>query len=613
MILDNISSPDDVKKLNDSEKKVLAEEVRAFLIDNVSKTGGHLAANLGVVELTIALHSVFDPYKDKIVWDVGHQSYVHKIFTGRKDKFPTLRQLGGLSGFPKSEESCADVFNTGHSSTSISAALGFSAANKIKGEDNYAVAMIGDGALTGGMAFEALNHAGSREMPLIVVLNDNGMSISKNVGGLAKRLRKIRNHPKYFKLKSDVKNALDKIPVIGDPVKRRIMKTKKNLKKLILQNVVFEDLGFTYLGPVDGHNISDLTVVLEQAKSLKEPVLIHVQTIKGKGYLPAEKSPGEYHGVKTFDPETGRPLNKAGGESWSQLFGGEICAIGDENKDVVCVTAAMPEGTGLRDFALKFPNRFFDVGIAEQHAVTFCAAMAKSGLIPVFAVYSTFLQRGYDQVLHDVALQNLHVVFCIDRSGPVGADGETHQGIFDISYLSHIPNITVLSPACANDFKTMLRYAINECMGPVALRYPKGLAEYDGSLGVYNGCDMLIENGNRGIIAAVGTMAKKALEVSEILKNRGADVAVIAVKCVKPIDKLTVDMGIKTSGFVVTIENNAVIGGYGEMLEDKIKKPILKFGYPDEPIPQGKVSELEDIYGLTSEKIADKIIKEFNL
>lgn len=417
MILDKLTTSADLKHLSDMQLKILAEEIRHFLIQHVAETGGHLAANLGVVELTLALHQVFDVEHDRIVWDVGHQSYVHKLLTGRRDAFSTLRQQGGLSGFPKSEESNADAFNTGHSSTSISAAVGFAAAARLRGEDYFSVAVIGDGSLTGGMAFEAMNHAGAIQLPVIVVLNDNGMSISKNVGGLSNRLKHLRNTRRYFDFKSNVKSILDKIPLIGSSLKGQLQRTKQWIKPLVVNNVLFEDMGFSYLGPVDGHNIEDLRVVLQQAKILKRPVLIHACTKKGKGYLPAEKNPEYFHGVSSFDFQTGQPLKVTEHQDWSACFGNALIRIAEKQPKVVAITAAMPSGTGLKKFQEKFPTRFYNVGIAEQHAVTFAAAMAKAGMIPCFAVYSTFLQRGYDQLLHDVALQKLHVVFCVDRCG----------------------------------------------------------------------------------------------------------------------------------------------------------------------------------------------------
>ncbi|MEG2380780.1 MAG: 1-deoxy-D-xylulose-5-phosphate synthase [Oscillospiraceae bacterium] len=606
MYLENITSSKDLENLNIVELEKLADEIRKFLIDTISKTGGHLAPNLGVVELTIAIHSVFNPEVDKIVWDVGHQSYTHKILTGRAKNFDKLRQLNGMSGFPKTSESFTDAFNTGHSSTSISAALGFAKAAELSGSTAKSVAVIGDGALTGGMAFEALNQAGSSKTPLIVILNDNGMSISKNVGGLSKKLKKMRNTNSYFKLKDDVKSVLDNIPLLGKPLKNTIRKIKKNIKRIIIQNVIFEDLGFTYLGPVDGHNIIELKTILTQAKKSKEPVIIHVNTKKGKGYEPAEKNPGLFHGISAFDPITGEMDNSNSQISWSDLFGKTICELAEHNDKIVAITAAMPLGTGLLNFASKYPTRFFDVGIAEQHAVTFAAAFAKSDFTPVFAVYSTFLQRGYDQILHDVALQQLHVVFCIDRSGAVGEDGETHQGVYDISYLSHIPGIIILSPSNDVDFIAMLKYAINDCSGPVAIRYPRGKtisASWDViPINSYSG--QVVKVGTDVVIVAVGVMLSQALEAAEILENINISVTVIDAKFVKPIDIELIKKYSDVSKLVVTVENNVLIGGFGEQLESKLGREVIKFAYPDEPIIQGKVSELIKIYGLNGERIA---------
>ena len=614
MILERVNSSSDLRQLNDEELEILAGEIRSFLIEHVSKTGGHLAPNLGVVELTLALHLAFDVETDRIVWDVGHQSYTHKILTGRAGQFDSLRQLGGLSGFPKTKESETDAFNTGHSSTSISAALGFAKAAELKGSGERCVAVIGDGALTGGMAFEALNHAGSSKTPLIVVLNDNGMSISKNVGAISKKLKKIRNTDQYFKFKEDVKSTLDRIPVVGPPLKKGIRKIKKNLKRIVIQNAIFEDMGFTYLGPVDGHNVKDLLTVLNQAKKLNEPVMIHINTVKGKGYKPAEKNPGIFHGISKFDPNTGQPVG-GGAISWSELFGSCITKMAETNDKVIAISAAMPLGTGLSEFALRFPKRFFDVGIAEQHAVTFAAAFAKCGYTPVFAVYSTFLQRAYDQIIHDVALQKLHVVFCIDRSGPVGADGETHQGVYDISYLSHIPGLTILSPSNSSDFQTMLDYAVNSCEGPVALRYPRG--EVLEAAGVLPGLEpskgRLICEGEDVLLVSVGTMITEALKAAELLEQKQIKTAVIDARCVKPMDLKLIRSVAERVRVVATIESNVQLGGFGQMLEAALGREVVKFAYPDEPIVQGNVTELMKIYGLDGKRIARAIENSFRL
>ena len=605
-ILEKISGPQELKNLNNDELKTLAREIRSFLVDRVSKTGGHLAANLGVVELTIAVCLEFDPYKDRIVWDVGHQSYVYKILTGRAERFDTLRKFNGLSGFPKITESDADAFNSGHSSTSISAATGFAAAEKLKGSDVRAVSITGDGALTGGMAFEALNHAGSARLPVIVLLNDNGMSISKNVGGLSKRLKKIRNTHRYYRLKNEVKSVLDKTPVIGGPLKKMFKTLKRIARNLLLPSSLFEDLGFKYLGPVDGHNINDLRTVLRRAKDLKEPVIVHINTKKGKGYLPAEKSPDFFHGIQSFDEKTGKPLSQ-NKKDWSAAFGEKLCDIAKENEKVVAVTAAMPLGTGLSQFASSFPNRFFDVAIAEQHAVTFSAGLARGGFVPVVAVYSTFLQRAYDQMIHDVALMELHVVLCIDRCGIVGGDGETHQGVFDIAYMTQIPSMTVLSPSNRADLDAMLDYAVNTAKGPVSIRYPRGSV-----------CEMeiqpedvmrarLLREGRDVLIVAVGTSVYDALAAADKLEEKGISVSVADARCIKPIDEAFMRKNAQDKCLVVSLEDGIETGGFGQQLESLLGTNVLKIAYPDEPIVQGSVEELKKKYGLDSESIAENI------
>ncbi len=610
MYLENLQLPEDLKKLNNAERSALCDEIREFLIRHVAKTGGHLAANLGVVELTVALHLTFDVYKDQLIWDVGHQSYVHKILTGRAEQFDTLRQFGGMSGFPKTAEDFSDRFDTGHSSTSISAALGYAMANQLQHNDATAVAIIGDGAMTGGMAFEAINHAGSLKTPLVVVLNDNGMSISKNVGGLSRRLKRIRNTNRYFQFKSDVKSILDHVPVLGKPIKNGLITFKRAMKNIILQNAVFEDMGFTYLGPVDGHNIEDLCTVLAQAKRLQEPVLVHVHTKKGKGYSFAEKNPGKYHGIQSFDYATGEPVKKVEGKSWSTCFGEELCKIAAKEDRITAITAAMPLGTGLETFSKMFPTRFFDVGIAEQHAVTFAAGQASAGLIPCFAVYSTFLQRAYDQILHDVALQNLHVVFCVDRSGPVGNDGETHQGVYDISFLSHIPNMRILAPANEEEMRKMLHYAIEQVEGPVAIRYPRGTVmeeafledkEITRAISVCDGTDVLL--------LCVGTTVWDGKNAAEILGKKGIRMQVLHVRSVKPIDMQTIKLCVAGKKMIASVEDNVVLGGFGERVEGLLKRHVVKFGYPDRPIVQGSIKELKQLYGMDGEHIALQIEK----
>lgn len=605
-ILEDIYGVQDIERLNADELEILASEIRTFLVDKVSKTGGHLSANLGVVELTIALCLEFDPFYDRIIWDVGHQSYVHKILTGRGDKFDTLRKMDGLSGFPKISESDADAFNSGHSSTSVSAAAGIAAAEKLKGSNVCAVAVIGDGAMTGGMAFEALNHIGSAKLPVVVVLNDNGMSISKNVGGLSKHLKRIRTTQKYFRLKAEVKSIVDNIPVVGKHLRKFVHRVKKVIRNLILPGKLFEDLGFKYLGPIDGHNISALRTVLKRAKEMREPVIVHINTKKGKGYAPAEKNPDLFHGISEFDKDTGVPL-KSNGAGWSDYFGDKLCCIAEKNKKVAAVTAAMPLGTGLEKFAKMYPERFFDVAIAEQHAVTFSAGLALSGLVPVVAVYSTFLQRAYDQIIHDVALMGLHVVFCIDRCGPVGSDGETHQGMFDIGYMTQVPSMTVLSPSNAMDFEQMLNFAVNEAKGPVTVRYPRGKitgADVD-FIDVLK--SRLVRDGEDVLIAAVGISVYDAQAAAEILSRSGISAAVADVRCIKPIDKEFMTDNAKGKKLVVSIEDGAETGGFGQQLESVLGVPVLKFAYPDEPICQGSIEQIKKKYKLDSEAIAKRI------
>lgn len=614
MILERMQT-ESVKQLTAAEREKLAEEIRGFLVAHVSQTGGHLAPNLGVVELTIALHCVFDPYVDRLVFDVGHQAYTHKILTGRAAEFTTLRQLGGLSGFPKTAESAADAFNTGHSSTSISAALGFAEAARLKGESYYSVAVIGDGAMTGGMAFEAMNQAGSSKTPLIVVLNDNGMSISKNVGGLAKALKRIRNTDQYFRFKAEVKSALDRIPVIGKPLKVRLSTLKKKLKQFLIPNVIFEDLGFTYLGPVDGHDISALITVLKHAKRLKEPVIIHTHTKKGKGYPPAERNPDLFHGISSFNPSVGLANGQDGVPTWSEHFGKTLCRMAKTDGNLVAITAAMPLSTGLQDFASAFPQRFFDVGIAEQNAVTFAAGLAQAGLTPVFAVYATFLQRAYDQILHDVALQKLHVVFCIDRCGPVGEDGETHQGVYDIAFLSHIPGMTILSPSNAADFDEMLEYAVHQMKGPVAVRYPRGeIRSLDAPpphVALPGG--RVLQEGNDVLLISVGIMCAEALRAAELLRQQHIQATVIDARAVKPMDLALFRQYAAQAEVVATVEDVVMTGGFGEQLAAALGREVIRFAFPDEPIQQGKVSELFQIYGLQGDRIARAIQKALEL
>ncbi len=607
-ILSQINSSEDVKKLNISELNTLAAEIRSFLVENVSKTGGHLAPSLGTVELTLALHRVFNPKSDKIVWDVGHQSYTHKILTGRRESFYTLRQKDGISGFPKTAESETDAFDTGHSSTSVSAALGFAKAFELDKSPNRAVAVIGDGALTGGMAYEALNHAGSGKTPLIVILNDNGMSISQNVGGLSNYLDKLRVDERYINLKKSVKDMLKNMPLFGDTFRSLAHKSKRILKNLLLRKKLFENMGLEYLGPVDGHDIKDTITVLEYAKTLNRPVIIHLITQKGKGYAPSENDPSAFHGISAFDPDTGL-AEVSGGISYSQVFGKKAVEMAEKNDKILCITAAMPQGTGLCEFAEKFPHRFFDVGIAEQHAVTFSAALAKSGYIPIFAVYSTFLQRGYDQILHDAALQNLHTVFAIDRAGAVGSDGETHQGIYDLSYLSHIPNMTIMAPACADELELMLEFAVNRLSGPVAIRYPKGSSE-DGNITaepITLGKGTLLKSGTDALIVAIGTSVQDALQAAKLLEADGISVSVMNARFLKPFDTALFESLAQNHKLVVTLEDNAKIGGLGSLVSELYDGKILKLAHSDKPLAHATVSEQKSMAGIDGKSVAERI------
>lgn len=616
--LDKVNSPEDIKKLNLEQLNELAAEIRMFLIEKVSKTGGHLASNLGVVELTLALHRVFNSPVDKIVWDVGHQSYVHKIITGRKDKFDTLRKLGGLSGFPKYNESEHDAFNTGHSSTSISAALGIAKARDLKKENSSVIAVIGDGALTGGMAFEALNNAARITSNFIVVLNDNEMSISKNVGGLSKYLSKIRTEPFYFKVKEDIDIMLNKIPAIGKSAAKALGKVKGSIKYMIMPGIFFEEIGFKYLGPVDGHDISELEKLLTVAKGIKGPVLVHVCTQKGKGYTYAEENPHVFHGIAPFEIETGEVISY-GGPGYSEIFGRELSKIAHDDERVVAISAAMPHGTGLELFSKRYPDRFFDVGIAEQHAVTFAAGLARNGIKPVVALYSSFLQRAYDQVLHDVALQKLHVVLAIDRAGIVGEDGETHQGIYDISFLSHIPNMSILAPCDYNDFTKMLKFAVEEYNGPIAIRYPrgKGSDKLIDTPDIKYGQALRVREGNDVTIAVVGNKLETALNVADMLEKMDISSDVLYFRFIKPIDaKMLLDSAIKTRR-VITIEDNSVTGGFGSLVLETMNQKGINiktkmFGYPDRFISHGSKSELQSLYKLDEQSIVDDIVKIVN-
>ena len=613
--LNSINSPDDIEQLNYEQLEVLACEIRDFLIHKVSKTGGHLASNLGVVELTLAIHKIFKTSTDKIVWDVGHQSYVHKILTGRKDEFDTLRKMGGLAGFPKTSESRHDSFNTGHSSTSISAALGIARARDLKKENYSVVAVIGDGAMTGGMAYEALNDAGRSTSNFIVILNDNEMSIAQNVGGMSKYLRNLRIDPFYTKTKEDIDNFLNRMPNFSKKARRAITKLKDTIKYLVTPGVFFEQLGYKYYGPVDGHNLEELSKALVAAKKIKGPVLIHVNTQKGKGYSFAEERPDRFHGIAPFEIETGETFG-SNEPDYSAVFGEALVAQAAENDRIVAISAAMTKGTGLYKFSQEFPQRFFDVGIAEQHAVTSAAGMAINGMIPVVAVYSSFLQRAYDQIIHDVATQKLHVIFAVDRAGIVGEDGETHQGAFDMSFLNHIPHLTVMAPADYYDLRQMLDHAINGQDGPVAIRYPRGRGKdrIAGKNPLQHGKGVVVKKGKKICILAVGCMVETALAAAEKLELSGISVEVVNARFVRPADEELIIGCANKFEHIITLEDNCRTGGFGSRVLEVLNKYGMKtnlniLGLPDEFIPQGSRSELLKKLGLDADSVADYILK----
>ena len=614
MVLDNINNPDDIRKLSVDEQKTLAREIRDFLIEKISITGGHLASNLGVVELTIAMYMTFDFPRDKVIWDVGHQSYTHKILSGRKEMFDDLRQYGGMSGFPKTKESPYDSFNTGHSSTSISAGLGIAQGRDVLGDNYSVVSVIGDGALTGGMAYEALNNAARLKKNFIIVLNDNNMSISENVGGMSKYLNGIRTDARYNDLKKNVASAIEKIPGIGFGLADRISKTKSVIKQMLIPGMLFENMGITYLGPVDGHDIQGLCKVFQEAKKLDHAVLIHVLTKKGKGYEPAEKNPARFHGVDPFDIETGKSKKEKLHPSYTDIFSKTVCQLAQDNTRIVGVTAAMPDGTGLKRFSTLYPDRFFDVGIAEQHAVTSAAGMAAAGLHPVVAVYSSFLQRGYDQVLHDVCIQNLPVVFAVDRAGLVGSDGETHQGIFDLSFLSSIPNMSIFAPKNLWDLKKGLEFAF-QYNGPIAIRYPRGeayrgLQEYQAPI-EYGKAEMLCEEHGIALLA-VGSMVSTAEHIRGKLKEEGYDSTLVNARFVKPFDTDMVDRLCKTHGLIVTLEENVLQGGFGLEVTAYIHEhhpeiQVLNIALPDAYVEHGNVSILRQGLGIDSDSILERL------
>ena len=618
MVLEMIRKENDIKKLDEGQLKELAGEIRQFLIEKISRTGGHLASNLGVVELTMALHLTLDFPEDKLIWDVGHQSYTHKLLTGRKDGFDDLRKYGGMSGFPKRKESPCDAFDTGHSSTSISAGLGYVAARELLGQDHSVVSVIGDGSLTGGMAYEALNNASRLKSNFIIVLNDNNMSISENVGGMSKYLSGLRTAQAYTDLKKGVEDTLKRIPGRGDRIVSQIRKTKSGIKQLLVPGMFFEDMDITYLGPVDGHDIRKLLKVFNEAKRVDHAVLVHVITKKGKGYAPAEKDPAKFHGPGPFDIETGEPKEPGGPDTYTQVFSKVLTDIAQRDDKVVAITAAMEDGTGLASFAKHFPQRFFDVGIAEEHAMTFAAGLAAGGMKPVFAVYSSFLQRAYDQTLHDVCLQDLPVVIAVDRAGLVGSDGETHQGVFDLSFLTMIPNMTVISPKNRWEMADMLRFAV-DFRHPIAVRYPRGAA-YEGMRQFrapveYGKSEVLYEEKDIAVIF-VGHMAELADSVRRSLKETGYSCSLINARFVKPLDTELLEELAKDHFLFVTIEENVLTGGFGEQVMDYVSRAALdvyvrNIGIPDEYVEHGNVEVLRKETGLDRETVVKQVVTDY--
>lgn len=614
-MLEKINSAQDVKKLNIEEQKKLAEEIRKYILEVVSENGGHLASNLGVVELTIALHTVFDLPKDKVVWDVGHQTYVHKIITGRREELKNIRKLNGIAGFPKTNESETDCFNTGHSSTSISAALGMARARDIKKENNHVLAVIGDGALTGGMALEALNDAGCSKAKLTVILNDNEMSISKNIGGINMLLSKLRTRRAYTKSNVSGKKIISKIPVIGKPIVKIVQRMKRSIKQLVIPKMFFEDIGFRYLGPVDGHNIEELERMLKISKELDGPVLLHILTKKGKGYKIAEENPDKFHATGPFDIETGKS-KKAKGDDYSKIFGNKLVELAKNNEKIVAITASMKDGTGLGKFQKEFPDRFFDIGIAEQHALGLAAGMAKDGVIPVVPIYSSFYQRAYDQVIHDIALQNLPVVMCVDRAGIVGADGETHQGQFDMSFFRLVPNLTIMAPKNFKELEDMLEFAVT-LNKPVVIRYPRGgegKEKIEQEEKIELGKAEILKQGNDITILAIGKTVERAQAVSNMLKEKDIDAEVINVRFLKPLDKETIKTSIEKTKRIITIEDGTIINGLGTAVKELIVDENLEnieiksYAYPDNFIQHGTVDELEKLYGQDVQNIVKDIL-----
>ena len=611
--LDRINEANDIKKIEPEAYDALASEIRSCIIESVSEHGGHLASNLGVVELTMALHLCMDFPNDKLIWDVGHQAYTHKLLTGRKEDFSGLRTFGGMSGFPKHKESLCDAFDTGHSSTSISAALGYARARDLKGEDRTVVAVIGDGSLTGGMAYEALNNVSHLKSNMIIVLNDNKMSISENVGGLSKHLTALRTRESYMDFKMDVEKKLKQIPHVGDSVARSVKKSKDSIRQLFVKGGFFEDFGIKYIGPIDGHDIKEMVRVLNALKRLNEPVVMHVVTQKGRGYVPAEQNPSAFHGVGSFDIATGESLASKS-LTYTSVFSKTICRLGKAHPDVVTICAAMPDGTGLTAFKKHFPGRFFDVGIAEQHAVTFAAGLAAGGMHPFVAVYSSFLQRAYDQIIHDVCIQNLPVVFCVDRAGLVGADGETHQGIFDLSYLSMIPNMTVCAPKNKYELYDMLYFAY-QYHGPIAIRYPRGSA-YEGFKNMrppieYGKSELMFE-GEKIALVAVGSMVQTAVQVREKLLDKGINATVVNARFVCPLDTECLDRLSRDHQWIVTMEENVLKGGFGEACGDYLLAKhedvrLIHVGVPDVYVEHGGVDQLKKTLHMDADSIVERI------
>lgn len=619
ILLERINEVNDIKNIEREKLPELAQDIREFLIQKISENGGHLASNLGVVELTMALHLAFDLPKDKLIWDVGHQSYTHKLLTGRKDGFNKLRKYGGMSGFPKRKESDCDAFDTGHSSTSISAGLGYVCARDVQGEDYYVVSIIGDGALTGGMAYEAMNNAAQLSTNFIIVLNDNDMSISENVGGISTYLSNIRTAESYTGLKRGLESTLDKIPVYGDKLIRGLRSTKQGIKQFFVPGMFFEEMGLTYLGPVDGHNITQMLRVFRDAKRVNGPVLVHVNTKKGKGFDPAERMPSRFHGAEPFDIETGLPNARKKKAAYTDVFSTVMCKMGAREPRLVAVTAAMPDGTGLKRFRNMYRDRFFDVGIAEAHAVTFAAGLAAGGLKPVVAVYSSFLQRAYDQIIHDVCIQNLPVVFAVDRAGLVGSDGETHQGIFDLSFLSGIPNMAVMAPKNKWELADMLKFAISWDSGPVTLRYPRGEA-YDGLQKFrapvqYGKSEILYDEAGVALVA-VGSMVKTAVEVREMMKALGYNCTIVNARFVKPVDESMLAYLAADHQLVVTMEENVRNGGFGEKVLEYYNETgaglkVLQIALPDDYIEHGNVDVLKAEACIDAESVFKKIVAQY--